>query len=60
MENKNKYQKEFSMLRFSKQNEQSETCFSYAIKRSRRMKSKFSLPHLAAYGRITHRGSGIC
>ena len=60
MENKNKYQKEFSMLRFSKQNEQSETCFSYAIKRNRRMNSKFSLPHLAAYGRITHRGSGIC
>lgn len=53
MENKNKYQKEFSMLRFSKQNEQSETCFSYAIKRNRRMKSKFSLPHLAAYGRVT-------
>lgn len=54
MENKNKYQKEFSMLRFGKPYEQSEPCFSYAITRNRRMKSKFSLPHLAAYGQVTH------
>lgn len=52
---------------FVKPNGRSEACFSYAMARNRRIKSKFSLPNLAAYGRIVlwgHisvcLGSGTC